>query len=190
MSTKFFLVVLLAYLTFTNQVVADGVLLRAGDSYTFEFKSIEYQRPAQPRDFLQSSSAQFLASFTPSSLSLGDSVMLEAFPTALSDVPVSAMFAFPEDPNMGFRAALFWFGSTPFWPDLQGFGRVTMLTGDAELNGFGVRQVVNGSFYEQVFPVPEPSTHSMFCLGMLASISAIRAGKNEFNPLSKKRDQV
>ena len=44
--------------------------------------------------------------------------------------------------------------------------RVSMLSGAAQLDGFGVKQVINGGLYSQFFAVPEPSTPALLALGL------------------------
>lgn len=153
--------------------LAQGVMLNAGDSYVFQFSSLDYLRPiAFPNEVFQTGSGQVEVSFTPYSVGDGDSFLLEAFPHSLSDAPVSRTFSFPENQlwdgiYLGF---IWWPGPDPFWPDLQGVARITMLTGNAEITSFGVRQIVDGSVYQQVFPVPEPTVPTFGLIGAGAFI--------------------
>ena len=152
----------------TAKVMAQGVLLDAGHSYTFEFTSLSYLRPiAFPSEASQTGAGQLEVSFTPYSVGDGDSFLLEAFSDSLSDFPRSRVFTFPENqlPNGSYVGFLWWPGGEVFWPDLQGVGRITMLTGSAEVTSFGVRQIVDDSVYQQSFAVPEPSCLVLFVLG-------------------------
>jgi hypothetical protein len=150
-----------------------GVLLSAGESYEFQFSSLSYLQPiAFPNQVSHTGSGDVVVSFTPYSIGDGDSFLLEAFPDSLSDVPVSRVFSFPDNqlPDGVYIGFIWWPGPEPFWPDLQGAARITMLTGNAEITSFGVRQIVGGSVYQQSFPVPEPTVPSFVLFGTLALI--------------------
>jgi hypothetical protein len=153
----------------TVRVIAQGVLLNAGDSYVFEFSSLSYARPTLPNEALITGSGQVDVSFTPYSVGDGDGFLLEAFADNLSDTPKSRVFTYPENqlPDGVYVGFIWWPGGELFWPDLQGVARITMLSGSAEITAFGVRQIVEDSVYQQIYPVPEPSALALFAVGAI-----------------------
>jgi hypothetical protein len=140
--------------------LGQGVLLEQGQSYVFEFTSIPDLRPAVSAD-----PSQVIAWFEPSTFGRTTSALLEVFPNSLSDNPLSTTNPMVEYPDR-VGLAIWWPTSVhgaqpPFFPDLQGVLRVTMLTGTAQLGGFEVDQVINGEFYSGYFSVPEPAASNL-----------------------------
>jgi hypothetical protein len=136
-----------AELTITT---SQGVLLNAGDSFIFEFTSLDYIGPSGPGD-----SSLFFARFTAGTFGGDDSVLIELFPDSLAEVPLVFTFFGEEAPrrtNLIYRATVFG-PSAPFWEDLQGIVRVTMLTGEAEFDGIGIHQLVDSGVYRHFFPI-------------------------------------
>ena len=147
---------------------AQGVILTNGQSYLFEFTSLSYLRPAEMTD-----SASFTAFFASGTFSDGETVMVDIFPDSPSDTPLSASYTHvcPANPQEGYGIRFLLSSAPPFWPDLQGVVRVTMLNGDGELNSFAARQIVGGNVYSQFFPVPEPSSLSLgICAAALVTL--------------------
>ncbi len=157
---KFIASVILA--TFSTIAFGQGVLLSPGEGYVFGFTSLPYVRPVDRE------TGQFAAYFAAGTFSDSESVLVEIFPDALSDTPLSSSYTHsgPANPLESVAVAFAWMSDAPpYWPDLQGVARVTMLSGDAELLGFGVRQIIDGGVYSQYFAVPEPSGAALFAVG-------------------------
>ena len=130
---------------------AQGVLLKEGKSYVFEFTSLPYIRPAQ-NDF-----NSFSVTFAQGTFSDGETALVELFTNSLTDLPLSSTFSGSGGPLDQVVAVYGWrSGSPPFWPNLHGLARVTMIIGDAEITDFAVRQIVAGGVYFQTFPVSTP----------------------------------
>jgi hypothetical protein len=138
---------------------AQGVSLDQGQSYTFQFTSLQIVEPT-----LGQHASEVIAWFDPGTFGWGDSAMLELFPNTLNDTPVSTTVAIDEFSG---RTGLWypWANGLnpppPFFPDLQGVLRVTMLSGNAQLSGFEVTQVIDGQFYYGYFAIPEPTTGAL-----------------------------
>ena len=142
-----------------------GVPLQQGQSYTFEFTSIPNLRPALSVD-----PVQVIAWFEPGTFGAANA-RLEIFPNNLFDTPLTNSVAMVEYPD---RVGLPYWWSTfgphadpPFFPDLQGVLRVTMLSGSARLSAFEVDQIINGDFYSGYFTVPEPAVASLFAAALV-----------------------
>ncbi len=156
---------------FNTIAFGQGVLLGPGESYVFDFTSLPYVRP------VDSETGQFTAYFAAGTFSDGESVLLEIFPDTLADAPLSDTYTHsgPANPLESVAIAFAWMsGSPPYWPDLQGVARVTMMSGDAELLGFGVTQVIDGGVHSQYFPVPEPSSAALILLGSACGFGLCR----------------
>ena len=147
--------------------IGQGVTLQQGQSYVFEFTSIRYLRPAEKGN----DPGQASAWFAQGTFNSGESAMLEMFPNSLSGIPLSVT-GDGYDPSDSAQGIGHVWGpdEAPFFPDLHGVLRVTMLNGSAELIGFGLSQVVNGGFYSDYPAVPEPAAGIMLAaaLGWLA----------------------
>src|SRR5262245_29298446 len=149
-----------------NIVLGQCVLLQQGQSYTFEFTSLTYQRPAAFGD-----RGQVIAWFEPGTFGFGASAQLQIFANNLFDRPLTNVVAIDQYPDT--VGLPYWWGGgltntpAPFFPDFQGVLRVTMLTGQARLGNFEVSQVINGGFYSEVFQVPEPGTFTLFGMALV-----------------------
>jgi hypothetical protein len=149
----------------TSTAFAQSVPLNQGQSYTFQFTSLPIADPPSGHG-----ESEVIAWFDPGTFNFGESALLEIFANTLSDNPVSTTVAIVD---VNGRTGLWytWSGpgnpSPPFFPDLQGVLRVTMLNGNAQLSGFQVSQVIDGQFYSGYFPIPEPTT-AAFAVAALA----------------------
>ncbi len=162
MQTKLVKLAILPILFLPLSAFSQGVLLNAGDSYVFEFSSLDYYGPPQPTQ-----GGMFFANFAANSFMGGESLRIDLFPDLLFDTPSSYTFVMPTDPTETYRATILWSSfDPPFWPDLRGMAQITMLTGVAQLDGIGVHQIVNGGLYSQFFPVPEPSVSVLGLVGI------------------------
>jgi len=141
---------------FSAVTLGQGVIVEPGKGYVLEFTSIPYVRPAL------SGQSEVVAWFAPGTLSLDDSPQLEVFANSLSDVPLVTHITIDEFPSGRAGVVMSWGDDPPFFRDLQGVLRVTMLSGSAELSGFDVSQLINGGFYSGYFAVPEPASGTLF----------------------------
>jgi hypothetical protein len=171
---KFFLAGLLMVAT-SAAAFGQGVYLQQGDSYTFEFSSLP---DAGPGSFTTRSGV--IAWFVPASVGQGDKVLIELFTDSLNDTPASnggsSVFVDSYDSPGGTSMPFMWgragpLGNPPpYFPDLQGIVRVTMLNGSAQLTGFEVSEVINGEFYSGNIQVPEPGSSCLLALGFLSFV--------------------
>ena len=143
-----------------------GMGISSGGSFTFEFSSLAFIRPATAAD-----GGQVSVNFIANGLGPGERLLLELFPNTLTDTPLAFTFdgvaggSFP-DGSLG-GVAIFWSpGTAAEWPDLQGVMRVTMNSGSIQLSSFAVTQVAGGGYYSQTFPVPEPTTSALLAMGL------------------------
>lgn len=139
-----------------------GLFLGPGQSYTQQL-SLQDIGPA-PAGLLSS----LTVNFSPGSFSGGATVRLEAFANSLTDTPIAQTFTVSQSPDPGAFTGLSLLLPTdpPFFGDLQGIARVTMVSGDAQLSGFSVDQVISGERYSESILVPEPSGFGFAFLGM------------------------
>ena len=142
-----------------------GVGIGPGGSFTFEFSSLAFIRPANAAD-----GGQVSLNFVTNGLGPGESLLLQLFPNTLGDTPLAFTFdgaaggPFP-DGSLG-GVAIFWSpGAAAEWPDLQGVVRVTMIGGAVQLSNLSVTQVAGGGYYSQTFPVPEPTATALVLVG-------------------------
>ena len=147
--------------------LGQGVLLEQGQNYVFEFTSIPYLRPTAAGDH-----SQVIAWFEPGTFSANENARLEIFSNSLADSPLSNSGAYIEEYPSGRAGLPYWWvavgpnASPPFFPDLQGILRVTMLDGTARLSGFEVAQIIDGDFYTGYFAVPEPAVGTLFAAAL------------------------
>jgi hypothetical protein len=103
--------------------------------------------------------------FVSGSLTSSETLLVEMFPNNLSDTASSwSVSGIGSGENFG--ATYVWPRSQPFWSDLQGLLRFTMLQGSASIERVIVTQVVNNEVYQGSFSIPEPSSWSL----LLASV--------------------
>ena len=123
--------------------LSQGLILNAGDSYTCEFNDLQLEIPGTANSTItrvligrQSFSGAF---------------EFEAFENSLAEQPVFSATVTPAD------SSDFYFG--PAWLDLQGFVRVSMLSGSMNLRVIlAAVTTPTGDVYSQsIDPVPEPA---------------------------------
>jgi hypothetical protein len=169
----------LVFITFQITAFSQGVILSAGQSYVLTFDLINYSGPYIPPSgtfddpgppSTQGNSAWIF--FASNELDAGTSVLLwETFSGGLTNSPdtlqiVGASYSVPPEAP-AIYGQVWNSGPTaiPYFPNLQGAFRVTMISGTAELSGFSVSQIVGSSYYTQSFPVPEPSSAALIAIG-------------------------
>ena len=147
--------------------IAQGLSLQTGDSYLFTFDSMSY---LQPQQFPFPYEDRFRIRHPAGTLAEGDSYKLELF-TNLASAPSVTVWAFGVQPSghpyvveAGPDLGQF---TPPLFPDLRGAARVTVESGDVDIEGFYIQQVVNGQVFAQYFPVPEPSTVVLGGIGVV-----------------------
>ena len=64
--------------------------------------------------------------------------------------------------SIGLAGAL----GNPFWSDLQGMARITMVAGEATLTSIFVQQMVGDTTFSDTFIVPEPTGAALSLLGV------------------------
>ena len=174
---KRFVASLLAAAT-CNVVMGQGMQLDQGQSYTFEFTSIPFVPPPSS-DPIRS---RVIAWFDPGTFQNNEEALFEIFANNLSDTPRTTSITFVEYPDR-FGMIYSWSvlgpnAQPPFFPDLQGVLRVTMVSGSAQLSGFEVAQYINGDYYLGYFPIPEPGIPGLFVPALLSLIYFRRVKKN------------
>jgi hypothetical protein len=182
----------LVFITFQITAFSQGVILTAGQNYVLTFDSVNYSGPYIPPSgtlddpgspSTQGNSAWIF--FASNELDDGTSVLLwETFSGDLTNTPetlqiVGASHAVPpEAPTIYGQVWGSGPAAVPFFPNLQGAFRVTMVSGTAELSGFSVSQIIGSSYYTQSFPVPEPSYAALVAIGFGIFLVG-RCGKRE-----------
>ena len=170
------LILTLALVSFCIAASGQGVLLGPGDSYTLEFGTLTFLRPAVPTETVWGISVDFVGdSFTG-----GETVQVERFRDTLSDTPVTDVFALPapSGPNSTLAILFPRPNDQPFWTDMQGVVRVTGLTGSVRFEGIGVNEFINGGLYGVFLTVPEPSSLSLLLSGGATWLVVRRLGRN------------
>jgi len=158
---KRFVVGLLGILA-SSVVFGQGIQLDQGQSYTFEFNSV----PLVPTPTSEPVRSHVIAWFEPTTYQYTHVALLEAFADSLADTPLTNSIGFDDyTGRWGVEYAWRIVGpnpDSPYFPDLQGVLRVTMLDGSAQLSGFEVAQYIDGNYYVGYFPIPEPNVSSLF----------------------------
>ena len=188
-------------ITFQITAVSQGVILTTGQSYVLTFGSISYSGPYIPPSgtfgdpgppSTQGNSAGIF--FASNALDDGTSVLLwDIFSGGLTNTPhtvqiVGASYSVPPEAPVAYAVAFgSGPGSVPYFPNLQGVFRVTMISGTAELLGFSVSQIIGDSYYSQTFPVPEPSSVTLIAIES-GIILVVRYGRRE--PPNQSRGRV
>ena len=141
---------------------SQGLIMNAGDSYTCEFNDLQLEIPGTTNSTI----TRVLVGRQ----SFSGSFEFEAFESSLAEQPLFSATVTPSD------SSDFYFG--PAWQDLQGFVRVTMLSGSMNLRVIlGAVTTPAGDIYSQsIYPVPEP-VGSSWMAGMMAGAAALRTVK-------------
>lgn len=149
---------------------AQGVLLGPGESYTIEFSSLFYLRPALPAENYVGGLA---VDFPNNGFIGGETVKVDRFRDTLSETPISSGFSLPGpgDPNSSTALLWNWPNDQPFWTDMQGVVCVTGITGNFCFQGVIVNELINGGVYGAYISVPEPSASLLLALGVSCLIA-------------------
>lgn len=163
--------IIIALLAFSLAAKGQGIILNAGDSYTYEFSNLPDYNTTQ-YVFL---GAQAAFSLDPSSLSPGYQMRFEVFENSVSDTPLFSSICSASNQFVG--------ADLPGdMLDLQGVVRFTMLAGSARVAWFDLAVFkplqTGGSdvYFQQVVPTPEPSVIALVTIGAL-SIRLSRHGR-------------
>jgi hypothetical protein len=133
--------------------------LHQGEKFSFEFNALPYLDPQA--NWGNACTIRFVSG----SLTSSETMLVELFPNSLSETATSwSISGIGSGEN--FAATYVWPGSQPFWADLQGMLRFTMIGGSASIERVIVTQVVNNEVYQGVLSVPEPSSCGLFLAGL------------------------
>jgi hypothetical protein len=146
-------------------VQSQGIVLNAGDTYTYQFSTLLLQGvvaippnpPGVPAGMIQGAFA--LGSFQP-----GSTLLCEMFEDSTAQAPIASQtLIYPEgySPPPG---PVFW--SVGAWQDLQGAIRFTMVSGSVTISEFTVSATLNeiGGLTEySTTVVPEPKPLPLLC---------------------------
>lgn len=154
-----------AVLTIIPALSSGQVWLSQGQSQVFEFRA---QNPLPPEELFYTTLGLH---FAPGTFTIGEDATVDIFPDTLADTPVTygiVSLIDPDDSTHSVGGGVSWPGNTsPLWPDLQCFIRITMNSGDAQLDSFSldVTKASDFSIYHEVVIVPEPSVAGILLLG-------------------------
>ena len=173
---------LLVFLIGCLAAAGQGIVLNAGDVFSFTFTSLN---PGSTPPVPRLSEAAFEATLSGDGLSIGESLRLEMFedtllqPPFASDTVTGTVFSFPSvfvtAPN----------SPTAHWSDLQGCGRITMLTGSVRISALTFSTQIGTRFLSSTFPVPEPSVTRFLLPTITVILSRTlwrRAGQSRRDP--------
>jgi hypothetical protein len=162
----------LAVILVTSCLTSYGqITLQPGDAYVFEFSSLPSVGPPPRGDHNQGRFDVFIA---PDTIQSGDILMIDLF----ENTPLEMPFASGEFSLFG-KPATFGILRLDAWQDLQGSGRVTMLSGSCVIDRFRVSSVrledgVPIQYASTIVPTPEPGTLSLIVIGVLGGIYAAK----------------
>jgi len=157
--------VLVALLLLQCSASSQTLHLSTGESFSYEFQTLPfnnllpYGTPANV--------GYFGMSFPLGGdlLTTGESVRMEWFENTLQDVPTASVTrSGTNNPTTEFAIP-----QANMWQDLQGAVRVTVISGEIDLDNLLVAVVRDFDKYGQTVPVPEPGT---MALGAVASLIA------------------
>jgi hypothetical protein len=141
--------------------------LTAGQSYSYEFSTVPFTQSGA----LVLPSGGGIFYLADPTLNPGSQVRVEMFEGRLGEVPLASSMVSSWNIYEGVHV-----GAPNAWQDLEGSMRLTVLTGAVDLSGLEVRVFggpgplldFNAYGYNQIIPVPEPSTWSLLGVGLAA----------------------
>jgi hypothetical protein len=152
-------------------IVDASLVLTQGQSFEFEFNSIEETAPFSVD--LAFAYAGF--SLGINKLTDGESVIFSVYEDSTSQPAIrsetfdgiSVITLGPQleiSGGMGGRGFLTSVALAP-WHDLQGVFKVEVVSGTIELSSFHASTVIGGNYYKQTYAVPEPNSVALVFLG-------------------------
>ena len=155
--------ILLAVLGTAVRGLAQDVLhLGEGQSFTFQFTSLPFVQAGA----LEPLGGAAFFNFSGNLLDPGERLRIELFENSFGEAPVQVFEEHPISVRHGAGA----FASLA-WQDLQGAVRLTMLQGSLDVSSLVLTAVNNDfpdnmfTYYQQVIPVPEPSSMLIAIVG-------------------------
>jgi hypothetical protein len=160
----------------SGSISAQGVFLKAGDSYSFKFNSLPFSHlenlSETPPQFYPTTSAGFWTinaanySYNPREAPVINT-QENSGPPSESDLHAIVY----EFPTSG--------GLQNGWQDLEGFLRIDVLSGSMNLTSIGIRVHMPEAgdtyrVYENLFIVPEPASIALFVVGVLLLLCRAR----------------
>lgn len=160
---------------FTVSGVTQGILLQAGDSYTYQFASLPFDHFST----VGSPAATFyILPFQTRPLGTTDILRIEMFENTPAGAPISSQtFTSASNPNdIGLVVP-------NAWGDRQGSIRLTMLSGSFRLDSFALAATVAtrggvNLYGEEITLAPEPSAVAMLTIGS-GLVFGMRHSKNK-----------
>ena len=121
-------------LTFSGSAMAGPIILKEGDTYTYEFDSLPFVRVGEYwSSFVWEHSVDL--SWDVKSLKKGTQLQVSIFEDSISETPVNEHIWTSPQINGGITLRDAWFGSA-VWEDFQGAFSFTVLSGSLMFNSF------------------------------------------------------
>lgn len=153
-----------------------AVILNEGDSYTFEFSSMEENSGLR---WAFDVSAYF--GFSDDPLDNGDTLKVEFFEDSILDTPwLSGEYEYispTADPSGFYIPQMYFFTfqeTTTQWADFQGVVRFTMLVGSVNLSAVSVERNFGDDSYYANATIPEPTAASLVGIGAVIAFLSMR----------------